>query len=115
MLLPIGHDQTTVRRMPWVSFGIIALCVLAFIYTLVAPGDEAAVAEAELFAVEYFVDHPYLELDPQLKGYVYYSLRQTRSDDVVRLARLVSMDYRGSQVPQALRAKSNLSTPTCWL
>ena len=83
MLFPIGHDQTTVRRMPWVSFGIIALCVLAFIYTLIAPGDEAAVAEAELFAVAFFLDHPYLELDPQLKGYVYYSLRQTRNEDPI--------------------------------
>jgi len=69
--------------MPWVSFGIIALCVLAFIYTLVAPGDEAAVAEAELFAVAFFLDHPYLELDPQLKGFVYYSMRQTRGDDPI--------------------------------
>ena len=78
MLFPIGHDQATVRRIPWVTFGIIALCVLAFIYTLVAPGDEVVVAEAELFAVEYFLDHPYLELDPQLKGFVYRSQSSRR-------------------------------------
>lgn len=81
MLLPIGHDQTTVKRMPWVTFGIIALCVVAYLYTLVAPGDETAVVEAEVRAVEYYVDHPYLDLDPQLKGYVYYSLRQMRDDE----------------------------------
>lgn len=81
MLLPIGHDQTTVKRMPWVTFGIIALCVVAYLYTLVAPGDETAVVAAEVRAVEYYVDHPYLDLDPQLKGYVYYSLRQMRDGE----------------------------------
>jgi len=81
MLLPIGHDQTTVRRMPWVTFGIIATCVVVFIVTLLAPGDEAAVGDAELRAVEYFVAHPYLKLDPQLKGYRYYTLRQQAGDD----------------------------------
>ena len=84
MLLPIGHDQTTVRRMPWVTFGIMALCVVAFLWTLLAPGDESAIAEAELRAVEYFLDHPYLELDPLIKGYAYYSLRQRDGDDPPR-------------------------------
>ncbi|MGD8439006.1 MAG: rhomboid family intramembrane serine protease [Holophagae bacterium] len=82
MLLPIGSDQTTVRRMPWVTLTILGLCVAAFLGTLVAPGDEGAVVRAEVAAVEYFLDHPYLELDPQLKGYVYYSQRQ-RTDDIV--------------------------------
>ena len=83
MLFPIGHDQATVRRMPWVTFGIIGLCLLAFLYTIIAPGDETEVVEAEVRAVEYFVDHPYLEFDSQLKGFVYYSLRQTRDDDPI--------------------------------
>jgi membrane associated rhomboid family serine protease len=81
MLLPIGHDQTTVRRMPWVTLGIIAGCVVAFVLTLLAPGDEGAVREAERQAVEFAVAHPYLELDPQLKGYIYYTLRQ-QADEV---------------------------------
>jgi membrane associated rhomboid family serine protease len=80
MLLPIGHDQTTVRRMPWVTFGIMASCILVFLWTLIAPGDRQAVVDAELEAVEYFLDHPYLELDPAVKGYLYYSLRQTTGD-----------------------------------
>ena len=81
MLIPIGHDQTTVRRMPWVTFSIIGLCLAVFIYTLIAPGDEEAVLEAEIRAVEYFIAHPYLEIDPQLKGFRYYSLRQSLGDD----------------------------------
>ena len=81
MLLPIGHDQTTVRRMPWVTLGIIAGCVVASVLTLLAPGDEAVVREAERRAVEFAVAHPYLELDPQLEGYLYYTLRQ-QADEV---------------------------------
>lgn len=81
MLIPIGHDQTTVRRMPWVTFSIIGLCLAVFIYTLIAPGDEEAVLEAEIRAVEYFIAHPYLEIDPQLKGFRYYSLRQSLGDN----------------------------------
>jgi membrane associated rhomboid family serine protease len=83
MLLPIGSDQTTVRRMPWVSFSIIALCVVVFILILIAPGDQGAIVEAELRAVMYYVERPYLELDPGLKGYLYYSLRQIGDDDPV--------------------------------
>lgn len=81
MLLPIGSDQTTVRRMPWITLGIMALCVLAYVYTLIAPGDERAIVVAEMEAVEYYVQHPYLEFDPQLKGYLYYSLRQVQGED----------------------------------
>jgi len=81
MLLPIGHDQATVRRMPWVSFSIIGLCLITFVYTLVAPGDEETVVEVEVRAVEYFIAHPYLEMDPQLKGFRYYSMRQSFEDE----------------------------------
>ncbi len=28
MLLPIGHDESEVRRLPWVTFALMALCVL---------------------------------------------------------------------------------------
>jgi membrane associated rhomboid family serine protease len=76
MLLPIGHEETTVRRMPWVTLTIIGLCVAVFILTLLAPSGEERIAAAEVRALEYFLDHPYLELDQQLKGYSYYALKQ---------------------------------------
>jgi membrane associated rhomboid family serine protease len=76
MLLPIGHEETTVRRMPWVTLTVIGLCVLVFILTLLAPSGEERIATAEARALEYFLDHPYLELDQELKGYAYYALKQ---------------------------------------
>lgn len=81
MLLPIGHEETTVRRMPWVTLTIIGLCVVAFVLTLIAPSGERRVAAAEFRALEYFFAHPYLELDPQLKGYTYYSLKQLEAQE----------------------------------
>ena len=26
MIIPVGHEETTVRRLPWVTFGIMAVC-----------------------------------------------------------------------------------------
>jgi membrane associated rhomboid family serine protease len=80
MLLPIGHEETTVRHMPWVTLTIIGTCLVAFILTAIAPKGEDRSAFSERTAVEYFLDHPYLEFDERLKGYTYYSLRQGRQD-----------------------------------
>jgi membrane associated rhomboid family serine protease len=76
MLLPIGHEETTVRRMPWVTLTIIGLCVLAFGLTVIAPSGEAQIANREREAIEFYLERPYLELDQGLKSYTYYSLRQ---------------------------------------
>lgn len=32
MIIPIGHEETTLRRVPWVTFGIMGLCALAFLF-----------------------------------------------------------------------------------
>lgn len=94
MLLPIGHEETTVRRMPWVTLTIIGLCLVAFVLTVIAPSGEERIANRERQAIEFSLDHPYLELDPRLKGYTYYSLRQlegrgprTPPDDFEQLQR----------------------------
>ena len=78
MLLPIGHEETTVRRMPWVTLTIIGACLVVFIFTVIAPSGDERIAFREQMVVAYFLDHPYLELDEQFKGYTYYSLRQQR-------------------------------------
>jgi len=79
MLLPIGHEETTVRRMPWVTLTIIGLCLVAFILTAIAPSGEERIAFSEQVVVEYFLDHPYLQLDQNFKGYTYYLLKQQRN------------------------------------
>jgi len=33
ILLPIGHEEESTRRLPWVTLGIMILCVVAFFAT----------------------------------------------------------------------------------
>ena len=73
--------------MPWVTFGIIGLCLVMFIYTLIAPGDEEAVVEAEVRAVAYFIDHPYLETRSAAQGIQILLDAAVSGDDPARTAR----------------------------
>ena len=68
MLIPLGHEQRSVRRLPWVTFAIMGLCVVVFLLTF--PGERRYEREAgerlqELF--RYFVEHPYLDKGPRFQ------------------------------------------------
>jgi len=68
MLIPLGHEKRSVRRLPWVTFAIMGLCVVVFLLTI--PGENRYEQEAnerleELF--RYFVEHPYLEMGPRFQ------------------------------------------------
>lgn len=82
MLIPIGHEETKLRRMPWVTLTIIGICLFAFVQTILVPSGEERTAAAERRAVEYYLERPYLELDPKLKGYTYYSLRRQATSEI---------------------------------
>jgi membrane associated rhomboid family serine protease len=67
MLIPYGQEHGTVRRDPWVACGIILLNVLvAAPVFLGQPGREAAAHEAVGRLREFVVEHPYLEVPPDL-------------------------------------------------
>ena len=70
MIIPIGHEEETVRRLPWVTFGVMIACCAAFVLSGEA-GNTAErnqrVVEKALPAVEYYLSHPYLEIDPDLE------------------------------------------------
>ena len=51
MLLPIGHEETTVRRMRWVTLTIIGLCLVAFVLSIIAPSGEHSLLAEELSAL----------------------------------------------------------------
>jgi membrane associated rhomboid family serine protease len=66
MIFPLTHDRGTVRRLPLVTFAIMALCVL---FHFRVAGDAGAIRESdELFetAMLYFAERPYLDPDPRL-------------------------------------------------
>jgi membrane associated rhomboid family serine protease len=69
MLIPLGHEQTSVRRLPWVTFTIMGLCVVIFV--LMAPSEHRN--EMESFfrlqqALGYYTQHPYLEMSPRFRA-----------------------------------------------
>ncbi len=80
MLLPIGHEETTVRRMPWVTFTVMGLCIAAWLLGLIVPANEGLVAARERSAVDYWSAHPYLELAPELRGTTWLTIRQQIGD-----------------------------------
>ncbi|MBI3183724.1 MAG: rhomboid family intramembrane serine protease [Myxococcales bacterium] len=68
MILPIGLEDSRVNRVPWVSIGIAAATVLIFLFTWVFRPDFEEGLETRLEAVlDYWAEHPYLELDPALR------------------------------------------------
>jgi len=74
ILLPIGHEQSGTRRLPWITFGVMILCVAAFFLTGRAglyAEDDVELSRDVLKAIEYYMEHPYLELDPEFEALVF--------------------------------------------
>ena len=70
ILLPLGLEDSAVRRLPWVTFSLIGACTLAFFATGFGnPPDPSR--EAMERAVEYFIEHPYLQLDQRLDSLLF--------------------------------------------
>jgi len=73
MLIPIGHDSGTVRRQPWVTWGLMAACLAVFLYTNPLGHDVSIRHQRKVMeAIGFFSEHPYLippsELEPHLGG-----------------------------------------------
>jgi membrane associated rhomboid family serine protease len=72
MIIPYGHEHTTVRRLPWVTFVLMGLCVMVFVITAMSSRDtESRVAEDFNEFFVYLTSHPYLELDPEFERQLY--------------------------------------------
>jgi membrane associated rhomboid family serine protease len=70
ILLPYGHEQTTVRRLPWVTITLMGICLAAFILSgrwNLVPKEDWAVQEDVFAAMEYYSEHSYLELNEEFK------------------------------------------------
>jgi membrane associated rhomboid family serine protease len=72
MIIPFGSEQTTVRRLPWVTFAIMGLCLIAFIptYVLSSSHDEEILQQRFYEIFEYLSQHPYLDLDPRFMEFL---------------------------------------------
>jgi membrane associated rhomboid family serine protease len=68
IILPIGHDDSAVRRQPWVTYALMGMCLLALLAT---NGDAeeaetraAAAQERLVAALDSWSEHSYLSLPP---------------------------------------------------
>jgi membrane associated rhomboid family serine protease len=67
VIIPIGHEDGTVRRAPWVTLGLIAVCFLVQVGVRFGGRDlERRLDGSFSAAVEYALAHPYLEIDAEL-------------------------------------------------
>lgn len=87
-LLPIGHENDTVRRLPWITFGIMAICIVihAFI-SLDVNETEKELNKVSRELVSYYFQHPYLELDPEAKKLIFGEADNERIEGMLSLYR----------------------------
>jgi membrane associated rhomboid family serine protease len=62
-LVPIGHDELTLRGLPYATLGLIAACFVVFALTVGAAADEEErVAAKTEVVLRVYADHGYVEL-----------------------------------------------------
>ena len=64
MIIPIGHEQTELRRFPVLTLLVMLVCTGVFLKTWLGYGEVLnEIDGARSAALEYFSERPYLELD----------------------------------------------------
>lgn len=85
-LIPIGHEQDTVRRLPFVTFSIIALCFIIHIFISIQVRDATTqVEERAKELINYYITHPYLEFDPEIKKQLFGGVDDERIDNLLSI------------------------------
>lgn len=68
IIIPVGHESNEVRRLPWITFGIMALCLVVHIFLSMEVGaKEKQLGSSAEELVTYYFNHPYLEINPEIK------------------------------------------------
>jgi hypothetical protein len=66
VILPLTHEHGTVRRLPLVTFAIMAICVVVQVH-VVLDADAMRASESRFrTAMLYYLERPYLDADPRL-------------------------------------------------
>jgi membrane associated rhomboid family serine protease len=69
ILIPIGHDELEVSRLPFATFALMAICIVVFAVSISALDESLEDEERALARVRgFYQGHPYLELDPDTLG-----------------------------------------------
>ncbi len=71
MLIPLGHDEQQVARLPWVTILLVAANVLVFLFTSHFADQHVATTRDRLREVlRYANEHPYLQIPPDIQAAV---------------------------------------------
>jgi membrane associated rhomboid family serine protease len=93
MIIPYGHEHSSVRRLPWVSFSLMGLCVVVFLITALAADSGGPPTDSdftELF--EYLSSHPYLEVSPELERALFRFIPEEEFRAFLEASRALSGD-----------------------
>jgi membrane associated rhomboid family serine protease len=84
IIIPVGHESNEVRRLPWVTFVIMAICLVVHIFLSMDVGakQDQLGSSAEEF-VTYYFNHPYLELNPEIKALMFQGGDEERLEVVI--------------------------------
>jgi membrane associated rhomboid family serine protease len=78
MILPVGHESDTVRRIPWVTISIIFLCVVIHLFISESMKNCERKLETQFVQLfRFYFEHPYLQLDPELKEILFSAERNS--------------------------------------
>jgi len=96
MIIPVGHESDTVRRLPWITFGIIGICIVVHIFLSTEINKNMnAVEESAQKLVEYYFEHPYLDLNPEVRRMLFGD----RNSETVEKQLDVYRNMMGYQIP----------------
>jgi len=70
MFIPIGHDQDTVRRLPWVTFTLMGLCLLVYLVTFPSIGSNEKERLQALDEIgRYYLTHPETKVPKEMEDF----------------------------------------------
>ena len=91
IFLPISHEQQNVQRLPWITFGLIALNVIVFFLTTAGRSDtESSFNQKYDYLLRYQLERPYLEFPQSMREYL--SEKDNEKIDLLKEAAETTID-----------------------
>ena len=109
ILLPFAHEKQTVQRLPYVTFTLIALNIVFFLFTHYGGSSMDDLYEKLEAFHEYVASHPYLEIPPE--GRKYFEDWELQQLDALREA-TNTQDLDPEQVEEEQRTLNALMSET---
>lgn len=96
-VIPIGNERSTVRRLPWITFSIMAINTAVFFLTLPMVVKQQAEVGRTRKALELFnADHPELKADKKIRDQL-LSEGMITQDEAVQTEKFVSLDPKAKR------------------